>query len=68
MLFLLYINDIAEDIHPSIRLFAEDTSLYIIVDNPFQAAEQLNSDLQFIAGHPDGEWPLILEIRVYPFL
>ena len=25
--------------------FADDTSLYIIVDNPVQAADQLNSDL-----------------------
>ena len=31
-----------------IRLFADDTSLYIIVDNPFQAAEQLHSDLEKI--------------------
>ena len=43
-----YINDIVEDINSSIRLFADDTSLYIIVDNPFQTAEQLNSDLQKI--------------------
>ena len=48
LLFLLYINDIVEDINSSIRLFADDTSLYIIVDNPLQAAEQLNSDLQKI--------------------
>ena len=48
LLFLLYINDIVEDINSSIRLFADDTSLYIIVDNPIQAAEQLNSDLQKI--------------------
>ena len=38
LLFLLYINAIVEDIN-SIRLFAEDTSLYIIVDDPIQAAE-----------------------------
>ena len=36
LLFLLYINDIVEDINSSIRLFADDTSLY---------AEQLNLDL-----------------------
>ena len=45
VLFLLYINDIGEDINSSIRLFADDTSLYIIVDHPIQAAEQLNLDL-----------------------
>ena len=36
LLFLLYINDIVEDIGSSIRLFADDTSLYIIVYNPFK--------------------------------
>ena len=45
LLFLLYINDIVENINSSVRLFADDTSLYIIVDNPTQAAYQLNSDL-----------------------
>ena len=45
LLFLLYINDIVEDIRSYIRLFADDTSLYIIVDNPVDAATELNSDL-----------------------
>ena len=48
LLFLIYINDIVEDIHSCIRLFADDTSLYIIVDNPLQAAESLNEDLDKI--------------------
>ena len=42
--FLLYINDIVEDINSSTRHFADDTSLYIIVDDPIQAAEQINLD------------------------
>ena len=45
LMFLLYINDILEDINSSIRLFADDTSQCIIVDGPFQDAEQLNLDL-----------------------
>ena len=45
LLFILYINDIVENINSSIRLLADDTSLYIIVDDPIQAAEQLNLDL-----------------------
>ena len=45
LLFLIYINDIVVDIHSSIRLFADDTSLYIIVDNPQQTANLLNADL-----------------------
>ena len=42
---MLYINDIVTDIGSNIRLFADDTSLYIIVDNPNTAAEIINSDL-----------------------
>ena len=37
LLFLIYINDIVVDINSSVRLFA-DTSLYLIVDNPAEAA------------------------------
>ena len=45
LLFLIYINDIVEDIHSHIRLFANDTSFYLIVNEPCVAALQLNSDL-----------------------
>jgi hypothetical protein len=45
LLFLVYINDIVEDINSTIRLFADDTSLYIIVDEPHASANILNSDL-----------------------
>ena len=45
LLFLIYINDIVDEIHSSIRLFADDTSLYIIVNDPQQAANILNADL-----------------------
>ena len=33
LLFLVYINDIVEDISSTIRLFADDNSLYLIVDS-----------------------------------
>ncbi|MCW4285900.1 MAG: reverse transcriptase domain-containing protein [Candidatus Thiodiazotropha taylori] len=45
LLFLLYINDIVKDIQSNIRLFADDTSLFIIVEKPETAAQILNSDL-----------------------
>ena len=48
LLFLVYINDIVSDIGSSIRLFADDTTLYVIVDDPQNAAARLNSDLQKI--------------------
>ena len=45
-LFLLYINDIVKNIGPTIHLFADDTRLFIIVDNPTITALCLNSDLE----------------------
>ena len=45
-LFLLHINDIVNNIESNIRLFANDISLFIIVDNPTTAALCLNSDLK----------------------
>ena len=41
LLFLLCISDIVNDICLNIRLFADDTSVYIIDDDPLAAAELL---------------------------
>ena len=43
---MIYI--VVDNIHSSIRLFADDTSLYIIVDDPTNAANQLNNDVDKI--------------------
>ena len=48
LLFLLFINDIVKDIGSNIRLFADETSLFISVENPETAAELLNLDLDKI--------------------
>ena len=48
LLFLLFINDIVKNIGSNIRLFADDTSLFISVENPETAAELLNLDLDKI--------------------
>ena len=45
LLFLLYINDIVNDIGSNIRLFTDDTSRFIIVDDPVTAAGCVNADL-----------------------
>ena len=51
LLCLLFINDPVHDIESSICLFADDTSLYIIVEDPIVAL--LNADIEKIA-----EWTL----------
>ena len=48
LLFLLFRNDIVTDIKASIKLFADDTSLYVTVDTPQNAADIINRDLQKI--------------------
>ena len=54
LLFLLYINDITlVTKHCNIRLFADDTCLYINVDDPEASAQMINDDLQAIADWAD---------------
>ena len=48
LLFLVYNNDIVLDLNCSIRLFAYDTSLYIVVEYPNASATLLNSSLRNI--------------------
>ena len=42
---MVYINDIVNDIGSSIKLFADDTSLYVIVEDAIMAANLMDSDL-----------------------
>ena len=48
LLFLIYINDLEDDIKSQIRFFADDTMLYSIVRNPTITSNQLNQDLETI--------------------
>ena len=45
-LFIMFINGITKAIHSNIRLIADDTSFYIIVDFSDSAARILNLDLE----------------------
>jgi hypothetical protein len=44
-LFIVFINDILTDINSTIKLFADDTRLYLIVYDPQETAQTLNDDL-----------------------
>ena len=48
LFFIAYINDIVYAVNSNIRLFADDTSLYIIVEDPITASTTLNNDLASI--------------------
>ena len=48
LMFLIYINDIVNIVRSNIKMFADDTSLYLTIDNPVTAARTLNMDLSDI--------------------
>ena len=45
LFFLIYINDLVDDLSSEAKLFADDTSLFTIVYDEAVAADQLNRDL-----------------------
>ncbi len=48
LLFLIYINNITTDLQSSSFLYADDTSLLEVVDDPTITAARLNNDLELI--------------------
>ena len=48
LLFLIYINDIVNDIQSVIEPFADDTSMSLALKTPNVTADIMNSDLQNI--------------------
>ena len=48
LLFLIYINDITNNIQSIIKLFADDTSISLALRDPLRIADILNADLEQI--------------------
>ena len=48
LLFLIYINDLPNELKSNAKLFADDKSLYTIVKDKNESANILNNDLQLI--------------------
>ena len=46
--FLVYINDLTENLKCNVKLFADDTSLFTVVHNTNAAANDMNHDLELI--------------------
>lgn len=49
LLFIVYINDLADVVDCNIKMFADDTCLYIEVDNPENAASTLSRNLENVS-------------------
>ena len=50
LLFLIFINDLTNDLSSNAKLFADDTSLFSIVFNVDATAKELNDDLAKVQG------------------
>jgi hypothetical protein len=48
LLFVLCINDIVDNIQAQVRLFDDDTSIFLLVDKAIESADILNRDLNTI--------------------
>ena len=48
LFFLVYINDLTEDLMCNVKLFADDTSLFTVVEDSNAAAIDMNHDLKLI--------------------
>ena len=49
LFFLIYINDLADELLSNIKLFADDSSLFSVVHNRESSAAEINSDLAKIS-------------------
>ena len=49
LLFLIYINDLVDNISSEAKLFADDTSLFNVVYDIYITADKLNRDLEIIS-------------------
>ena len=57
LLFLIYINDLELGIKTHIKIFADDTSLFSVVNDPQSSADELNHDLELIS-HWAYQWKM----------
>ena len=49
LLFLIYVNDITDNLESKPFVYADDTTLFEVVDDPVELAENLNNDLAKIS-------------------
>ena len=56
LLFLIYVNDLPNNLISNLRLFADDTSIFLIVNNINVSTIEINNDLRESQnGHINGK-------------
>ena len=61
LLFLIYINDLPDNIQSTCKIFADDTSLFSHVFDKYKSQSELNNDLQVISN-----WAFQWKIQMHP--
>ena len=61
LLFLIYINDLSDDLMSNIKLFADDTSLFSVVHDVNTSSTNLNNDFRKIS-----DWAIQWEMSFNP--
>jgi ribonuclease P/MRP protein subunit RPP40 len=61
LLFLLYINDLPNNLQTQVNLFADDTTLLETIDSPEESIHKINSDLNKIQ-----TWALLWRVTFNP--
>ena len=61
LLFLIYINDLQNNIRSKVKFFSDDTMLFSVIKDPQLSASDLNHDLEVI-----NQWAYQLKIAFNP--
>ena len=61
MLFLIYINDLSDNLSSNVKLFADDTSLFSVIHDINISAGELNEDLKKISEWAF-QWKMIFDL------
>ena len=65
LFFLIYINDLSENIKSAVKFYAGDTLIFHLVKDPNTSAET-RTLLEFQNGHTDGKYHSIWTLRRKP--
>ena len=47
--FFIYINDLSDNLESNVKLFADDTSMFLVVFDPINTSQKLDNDLDKVS-------------------
>ena len=49
LFFFIYINDLSDNLESNVKLFADDTSMFLVVCDPINTSQKLNNGLDKVS-------------------